>query len=425
MTQQVAITIVAPVKPADVDTLRATLEAMGDDPAANDVIPFAKMAALHFARLVLLDADTGPDGSAMQAKLVLLLDCDGPAARRLSELVVIAGDRLDEVFQHCEGYPAAAGRDRARRRAYLKSCLVGAAASYVNTIGRTASEVRQEMALREAIEAFLDRERDGLTGKPAVDARLAIRRFVSESAEFRWASSAAGRPGRVERLRDRLHLAAGVAVLLAVSPVVLVAAPFYIFELRRRERSDPAPRLDPGDARVRRLAAAEDHLAQNQFTAVGHLKAGAFRRYTAVAVLALVNFGARHLFSGGDLSGVKSIHFARWVFLEDKRRMIFASNYDGSLENYMDDFIDKVAWGLNAVFSNGVDYPRTNWLIKDGAHDEEAFKAFIRTRQVPTQVWYSAFGSLSARNIENNACIRAGLSGEMDEVAAAAWLRRL
>ena len=34
-------------------------------------------------------------------------------------------------------------------------------------------------------------------------------------------------------------------------------------------------------------------------------------------------------------------------------RVAFLSTYDGSLESYMDDFIDKVAWGLNAIFSNG------------------------------------------------------------------------
>ena len=31
------------------------------------------------------------------------------------------------------------------------------------------------------------------------------------------------------------------------------------------------------------------------------------------------------------------------MFLDDKQRLIFISNYDGSLESYMDDFIDKVA----------------------------------------------------------------------------------
>ena len=66
------------------------------------------------------------------------------------------------------------------------------------------------------------------------------------------------------------------------------------------------------------------------------------------------------------LAGVKTIHFARWTFIDDRRRMLFTSNYDGSLENYMDDFIDKIAWSLNAAFSNGVGYPRTRWLIGGG-----------------------------------------------------------
>jgi hypothetical protein len=43
-----------------------------------------------------------------------------------------------------------------------------------------------------------------------------------------------------------------------------------------------------------------------------------------------------------DLSG-SNHHFARWVFIDQKRRAFFASNHDGSLENYMDDFVDKIA----------------------------------------------------------------------------------
>jgi hypothetical protein len=101
---------------------------------------------------------------------------------------------------------------------------------------------------------------------------------------------------------------------------------------------------------------------------------------------------------------------------------MFASNYDGSLESYMDDFIDKVAWGLNAVFSNGIGYPRTNWLVLDGARDELAFKNFLRLRQIPTQVWYSAYGNLTAMNIQNNAKLRAGLSGHMSPTDVEQWL---
>ena len=107
------------------------------------------------------------------------------------------------------------------------------------------------------------------------------------------------------------------------------------------------------------LAALEDHVVQNPFTAIGHVKPGRFRRWTLVVILFYLDYATRHFFNRGNLAGVKTIHFARWVFIDDKRRVFFASNYDGSLESYMDDFIDKVAWGLNLVFSNGVGYPRT------------------------------------------------------------------
>ena len=37
----------------------------------------------------------------------------------------------------------------------------------------------------------------------------------------------------------------------------------------------------------------------------------------------------------------------------------------------MDDFINKVGWGLNLMFSNGFGWPRTDWLIKGGARHEQ------------------------------------------------------
>ena len=93
--------------------------------------------------------------------------------------------------------------------------------------------------------------------------------------------------------------------------------------------------------------------------AVGQRQAGSLPAPDADALILFgLDYATRHVFNRGNLAGVKTIHFARWVFLDGRRRMFFASNYDGSLESYMDDFIDKVAWGLNLVFSNGVGYPR-------------------------------------------------------------------
>jgi hypothetical protein len=121
---------------------------------------------------------------------------------------------------------------------------------------------------------------------------------------------------------------------------------------------------------------------------------------------------------------VTTIQFARWVFLDDKRRVLFCSNYDGSLESYMDDFINKVAFGLNVVFSNGIGYPSTNWLILDGAKDDQKFKDFLRRHELPTDVWYNAHPGLTALDKRRNALIREGLEkSSMSDRQIQEWLQ--
>jgi hypothetical protein len=89
----------------------------------------------------------------------------------------------------------------------------------------------------------------------------------------------------------------------------------------------------------------------------------------------------------------------------------------------MDDFINKVAFGLNLVFSNGIGYPHTDFLINAGAKDERTFKNYIRRHQVPTDVWYKAYPNLTTFDLARNACIREGFarkSMEDDEIRE--WL---
>ena len=144
----------------------------------------------------------------------------------------------------------------------------------------------------------------------------------------------------------------------------------------------------------------------------------------AVFFLWMLNNAARHIYDRGHLTRVGTIHFARWVFLNDKQRILFASNYDGSLESYMDDFINKVGWGLNVVFSNGVGYPRTDWLLLHGAKNEQKFKHFLRRHQLPTEVWYNAHPGLTALDLERKTRIRAGIDHpSMSDAEIEEWLR--
>jgi hypothetical protein len=143
-------------------------------------------------------------------------------------------------------------------------------------------------------------------------------------------------------------------------------------------------------------------------------------------VLWLIEWTARHIYTKGRLARVRTIHFARWVFLDNHKRILFASNYDGSLESYMDDFIDKVFFGLNAVFSAGIGYPRTSWLLEGGAWDEQKFEYFLRRHQAPTQVWYNAHPNMTAIEQDRNSRVRRGLeSASLSEEAARQWLQLL
>ncbi len=45
----------------------------------------------------------------------------------------------------------------------------------------------------------------------------------------------------------------------------------------------------------------------------------------------------------------------------------------------MDDFINKVGWGLNLLFSNGVGWPRTRWLVHGGV----AHRAIVQVLPAP------------------------------------------
>jgi hypothetical protein len=192
-------------------------------------------------------------------------------------------------------------------------------------------------------------------------------------------------------------------------PILVVLALLYVIQLRRLEKTDPevCPRVD--DAYSDGLAALEDHDVTNQFTAMGSVKPGVLRLTTAIGVLALVDYFARHVFTRGHLARIRTIHFARWVFLDDKQRVVFCSDYDGSVKSYMDDFINKVWFGLNVSFSCGIGYPRTNWLVLDGCKDERQYEEFLRRHTLPTQVWYKAHPGLTAVDMERNGRIRQGL----------------
>ena len=426
MPHQVAVTIRATVAPARVSALREWLVEASHKGMAETPFDFAHVRGLHFAKFFLLDDVADLDGTPIPASLVFMSEVDGSVRKHLAELVDVAGDGIDQAFGHCAGYPAA-GRWRGRRAriGWLRRHLVRSGVSYVNTVGRGLEQIRQEARLRETVQDYLDRPGQDWSGSTPTEVRAAIQAYVAGRPDLGWAMKPPPRPSLLWRAREAVHLVAVPAALALLLPVLLPVAAVYAVLLRLAELRVGPMTQRPTLEHLREVASFEDFGPQNPFAVVGFLKPGWLPRTTVRAVLFLTDYAVRHVYTHGSLAGIKTIHFARWVPLDGWRRVAFATSYDGAVEAYNDDFIETVWWGLNATFGNAADYPRTRWLFWGGAKYEQEFKYALRRAQVPVPAWYSAYPTLTAINIENNAQIRAGLSGDMSPAEAERWLSLL
>jgi len=408
--------VVAPVAAGREAELRTLLASMNRRPGVveplNPLVPFGRLDRLHFSRFTILDDATLDDVTHHGVPrvdyglyLAFLADFDGPVDAFLGDLLRHADRGFRRIFAHCAGFTPDGDL-----LGWMKAREHHPAASYVNWRGRTMRQIREEVALRDALAAHLRTNGAAIAAMGPRQARNTLVSFVEQEQK-------AGRlPLTPEEatpigwwLRNSAHaiLVPFVGVLLL--PLILLASPILFILLRRRERRDPEilPRPDAGH--VRELADLEDHDVANQFSALGSAKPELVRRLVLRVGLLGLDYAARHVYKRGHLTRVSTIHFARWVYLDGKRRILFASNYDGSLESYMDDFINKVGWGLNLVFSNGVGYPHTDYLVKGGAWDEQKFKRYIRRHELATEVWYNAHPGLTAVDLARYTKIRQGV----------------
>lgn len=433
MTAQSNFMVLAPIIPEREAELRQLLDSMNRGPGQvdpnNDLLPFAEFDTLHFARFIILDDKTTEDvrvygltPRTYPLYLAFLGDVDGNANAFLGKLIKRAGKGLGKIFSCCQGF----GPDTDLLD-WMKRHDAPPIAAYVNWRGRTVRQIHEEAALYDAIQSYVEKDGASLHELGPQHVREKLRAFVD-------AEQGAGRLKLTKddptpigwQVKNLLHMIGFPVLGVLLSPLLLLAAPFYLIVLRRLEKSDPVVCPIADQKHSENLSSLEDHDVTNQFSAMGSLKPGLVRLLTTIGVLKTVNYGARHITRPGRLGRIRSIHFARWVFVAGKERMIFCSNYDGSVESYMDDFINKTGFGLNASFSNGIGYPRTNWLVRDGCVDERNYKEYLRRHTLPSQVWYKAYPGLSAIDLERNTRIRKGLEmSSMTDDQAREWLALL
>lgn len=417
-----ALTLVVPIIAGREAALSELLSAIGNDVRHNPHVPFRELTLVHFMRWVVLPAPS----SGGSASLAMESNHDGTAREHLIELLAHAAAGVHAIYSHCVGYPVPGAALPMARHAEVIDFLLARAvpycAFYVSVPGASVAQIRHEAEIRSVIEAYLNEQAasQAENGATEPDLHALVRdaeRRVRADARLSAALDNADDSSPLHPLR----LAAGVVGALWLSPALITA----LCAIRVKEVFDTqTDQVSIPDA-ARGLMAREDLQIQNQLTHLVPLKPGTLRAVSTRVVLGAIDFLAHELFTRGNLGGISSIHFARWVLVDEGTRLLFFSNYDGSWESYLGDFIDKASLGLTSVWSNTEEFPNSVFLLFKGATDEERFKAWTRAHQVPTQAWYSAYPELTVRNILNNRAIAAELRRRPKSPRAVKrWLKR-
>jgi hypothetical protein len=422
---QNALSVITRVKPDQVEALQALLDSVGNDIYGNPTLRFAEVTSTHFASMVLLNRDT-----RFPPSLVFESNHDGDQASHLDDLCNHAAAGLRAIYGKCVAYPEEADTDPAALKRYLVDNSVKTPAFYIGCYGQSIASIQNAMNTRQAIEDFLDAaQKDGsLRGQGQRQIYEKIQQHLRDQPV-----APAYRPKQTHAsIVRRSNVAKMAWILLAAGLLlkwprpILIALGVFIVVLRFHEINDartkgptPLP-IDP------RLFGKEDIYTQNHLTTLVNVKPGAFRLGTLKGVLLLVNVLAKTVFIAGNLGGIPTIHFARWLLMDEDRRLLFFSNYDGSWASYLGDFVDKANYGLTAVWSNTENFPPAEFLFFGGARHIEAFKLWSRQHNEYASVWYSAYPDATVSNITDAVIIRDGLYGShLSDADLAAWFKLL
>jgi hypothetical protein len=174
----------------------------------------------------------------------------------------------------------------------------------------------------------------------------------------------------------------------------------------------------------REIATREDRSPQNHMASLVHVKPGGLR--AILPLLGLRGLGlAIRLDSrarNGYLVDVRTIHFAHLTLLNNKSRLLFLANFDGTWDNYLTDFIEKVRIPLNLVWTAGVGFPPTRFYVLDGVMHGRLFKVWKRLSMAPTRVWFCAYPDISVEQVWRQARVADGLRRRrFNEKEAEAW----
>jgi deferrochelatase/peroxidase EfeB len=476
---QSMVTIAAPLAVETIPEALAFIQALGNPagPAVTtDLDRLDGDAGVHFASL---HAIAPTDTTSATGHLVLEFSADGAEAAAIALVVDRLGARLRPIFELSSDRPGAdlAGYFAAHSLKLGVGWMGRTGLAFAGTPGMSVGRIRREATLSGRLAAELENQPGGVN---ALDRLERVRAAIRADPDFAWALEtpdpapvapnlgtlaltlslawsfvttflwplaiplafvlAFGAHGAYDLVRNAtaglgigpllwtLFTLTGkllswlfVVFLAFAVPLLILAGALYL-SLRAKEQSDWVDTRAPRREVLHEILAHENRCAQNHMVSITQRKPGLTRRLTSRLAFWIIGALATRQFEPGHLGDIGTIHFARWVMLPGGRDFVFFSNYGGSWESYLEDFITKAHAGLTAVWSNTVGFPVTENLFELGATDGERFKRYARHSMTPTPFWFSAYPDLTTDNIRTNAAVRSGLSAAMTNQEATSWL---
>jgi hypothetical protein len=433
-TDQLALNVIAPIDPNKIKELENILVLIENDVENNNLLPFKKMLGVHFARFVIIPAYEDPNGNSTPIQLAYSTNYDGSLEEHLNQIcgpLTLPG--FFSVFSCCIAFESSIPAAQAVRN-FIFAWKHKVHTFYRGHRGFSVNQIRSESAIHKEIQKYLD-------AFSYVDLPIQkLKQKIEDHIFTQFPDWKRPQPVSLTTLSVPVAIIAfvGLPLLILLTGgfllkifwlvliIFLLILLLSIVYLRYLEKN--AVQLERSYSnfeKVTELTTREDKIIQNQLTVLVPLQTGLFRKILQLIALWLLNKLATYTYNQGRLGDIATIHFARWLIIDNGKRLLFFSNFDGSWENYLGDFVDRAAPGLTLAWSNTFEFPRTRFLISKGAKDEERFKNWARKYQVFTQVWYSAYPDLTVKNILRNRAIVSGLGKPMDIHQVKEWLTLL
>ncbi len=428
MTKQNAVSLQIPLKPnvdlvkldkflAKRETSRRGNPQMKGKGNEKPFFDFSRVNTVHLARWVIVPSDPKKN---IGTSLFYSANIDGTEANHLNTITTTKQlkDDLNEILDHCAGFDKVDKDNSSSVVAYLKKYSIKTQGFYVGAPNRSVEQIKNEVKLYDHLREFVGK--NGKKWKTKREAYKAIKANLANDPQWNWARKHYELP-KINFLMTGLL----VLLLLAILPLLIL----YIIVLQIVEWNYKGFEMTQSDLNQDRLTALkdeEDFIYQNQLSQIFEVKSG-LRRIGLKLFLFIVTYGGKYLFVKGVLFHTPTIHFARWVLLDNGKRFIFFSNFDGSYDEYLGDFVDHNGWGLNSIYGAAVGYPRTLFMFAGGSYKIAEFMGWGRKTQVSTQIWYSAYPWHGLQQIVDKSKLRTELfnSGDLSDEKIAEMLRRI